>query len=160
MKSIDAVIEEHGPSVSAYIRSLVRDKSMVDDLVQETFIRVWRYQSSFRGDGSFQGWIVSIAHNVVVSAMAKRIDVPTLELDVPPTVDEYSEIDFVSVVAQLPIDQRHAVALCLVMGFSYQEAADISNVPIGTIRSRVSRGRESLREILAASEQIEIRVAQ
>ena len=160
MKSIDEVIEEHGPSVTAYVRSMVRDKSMVDDLVQETFIRVWRYMSSFRGDGSFQGWIISIAHNVVMSAMAKRIDVPTLELQVPPAIDEYSEIDFVSVVAQLPIEQRNAVALCLVMGFSYQEAADISSVPIGTIRSRVSRGRESLREILAQSEQVDIRVAQ
>jgi RNA polymerase sigma-70 factor (ECF subfamily) len=159
MKSIDEIIQEHGPRVSAYVRSMVRDKSMVDDLVQETFIRVWRYMSSYRGEGSFQGWIISIAHNVVMSAMAKNIDVPSSELQVPPTVDTYSEIDFVSLVALLPVEQRQAVSLCLVMGFSYQEAADISDVPIGTIRSRVSRGRDTLREVLVSTEQANLRMA-
>jgi len=160
MKSIDEIIQEHGPRVSAYVRSMVRDKSMVDDLVQETFIRVWRYMSSYRGEGSFQSWIISIAHNVVMSAMAKKIDVPTSELQTPSTNDVYEDIDFVSVVAQLPIEQRQAVSLCLVMGFSYQEAADIVKVPIGTIRSRVSRGRDSLREILVDTGQAGMRIAQ
>lgn len=95
-----------------------------------------------------------------MSAMAKKIDVPTSELQTPSTNDVYEDIDFVSIVAQLPIEQRQAVSLCLVMGFSYQEAADIVKVPIGTIRSRVSRGRDSLREILVDTDQAGMRIAQ
>ncbi|MCX6516010.1 MAG: RNA polymerase subunit sigma, partial [Actinobacteria bacterium] len=74
--------------------------------------------------------------------------------------DAHDDTDFVSLISRLPIDQRQAVALVLVMGFSYQEAADIMKSPIGTIRSRISRGRDTLREMVLAAENTELPLAQ
>ena len=160
MDSIDQIIKDHGSHVTIYVRSMVRDKSMVDDLVQDTFIRVWRYLPSYRGEGSLSSWIISICHNVIISAVTKKIDIPTEYLHIAPAEDSHDCADIVSLISRLPIDQRQAVALVLVMGFSYQEAADIMKAPIGTIRSRISRGRETLRELILATENEELPLAQ
>jgi RNA polymerase sigma-70 factor (ECF subfamily) len=160
MDSIDEIIKQHGSHVTAYVRSMVRDQSMVEDLVQDTFIRVWRYLPSYRGEGSLASWIMTICHNVVVSAVTKKIDIPTEYLHIAAVEDEHNNTDFVSLISRLPIDQRQAVALVLVMGFSYQEAADIMKSPIGTIRSRISRGRDTLREMVLAAENTELPLAQ
>jgi RNA polymerase sigma-70 factor (ECF subfamily) len=160
MDSIDEIIKQHGSHVTAYVRSMVRDQSMVEDLVQDTFIRVWRYLPSYRGEGSLVSWIITICHNVVVSAVTKKIDIPTEYLHIAAVEDEHDDTDFVSLISRLPIDQRQAVALVLVMGFSYQEAADIMKAPIGTIRSRISRGRDTLREMVLAAENTELPLAQ
>jgi len=154
MRSIDHVIAEQGQRVTAYVRSMVRDQSLVEDLVQETFIRVWRYMPTYRGEGSFESWILSISHNVVMSAMAKKIDIPTETLHTLPVEDAHNDLDFVALISRLPIEQRRTVTLCLVLGYSYQDAADVMGVPIGTVRSRIARGRETLREILTSQEDI------
>jgi RNA polymerase sigma-70 factor (ECF subfamily) len=122
-----------------------------DDVTQDTFVRAWRALPQFRGESSARTWLLAIARRSSADAIrgavrrrrvraryeherreraARDDDAPAYALD--------------SLVAGLDPDQRAAFVLTQVVGCSYAEAADICDVPIGTIRSRVARARERL----------------
>ena len=154
---IDDIIREHRPAVFAFTRSQVRDAAIVDDIVQETFIRVWRYLPSYRGEGSLQGWIIRICQNVIRTTMKKsaRIAANTDEgadvsaLSTSSNCDDYDNVDLLDLISTLSADHRAVTTMCLVLGYTYEETAEILDVPVGTVRSRVSRAREQLRARLA-----------
>jgi RNA polymerase sigma-70 factor (ECF subfamily) len=129
---------------------MVSESALVDDIVQETFIRVWRYLPTFRGEGSFEGWIIRICHNVIRTTMKRRKFTEPIETDIESPVDEYGSFDMLNLVSTLSPDHRAVTVLCLVLGHSYEDAAHILEIPIGTVRSRVSRARAALQEKLAA----------
>ena len=147
---MDDIVRIHRPAVTAFTRSLVSETALVDDIVQETFIRVWRYLPTFRGEGSFEGWIIRICHNVIRTTMKRRKFTEPIEADIESPVDDYGSFDMLDLVATLSPDHRAVTVMCLVLGHSYEDAADILGIPIGTVRSRVSRARAALQEKLAA----------
>lgn len=146
----EQIVREHRASVTAFARSHVGNPTAVDDIVQETFIRVWRYLPSYRNEGSFEGWIIRICRNVAKDFVRKNPEQSEVtDIFEAPAHNIDARSDVVAAINQLSNDHRQVVTLCLVLGYAYEEAADILEVPVGTVRSRISRARETLQEKLA-----------
>lgn len=136
------------------VRSLcwhLGDPDNVEDLVQETYARMMRALPNFRGDGSARSWLLRIARNTCADATRRRRRARTRRAfdEVPDVADGppsgWSEV--ASVVAELEPDRRQAFVLTQVLGLPYQQAAEVLDVPIGTVRSRVARARADLLEV-------------
>jgi RNA polymerase sigma-70 factor (ECF subfamily) len=118
-----------------------------DDVTQDTFVRAWRALPRFRGDSSARTWLLSIARRACADAVRGAVRRRRLAERVAPA-DEVADLTSVraldDLVAGLDRDPRAAFVLTQIVGCSYEEAAAICGVPIGTIRSRVARARERL----------------
>lgn len=139
----DAVMREHLPAVSAYARS-VTSRSAAEEAVQETFIRAWRYWPTFRNESSELSWLIAICRNVVVDLARKGRPTEELPANVVDMRDDYARTELNDLIAGLPLPQREVVVLCAVLGFDYETTALTLGVPVGTVRSRLARARESL----------------
>lgn len=147
-RALDEFITETQPAVWRLCRFL-GSPADPDDLTQETFERALQSLHRFRGDGDARGWILAIARRVCVDAtrrlarqrrLADRIAAAT-----PPESHRdahWHEVE--EVLAALDDERREAFILTQFVGLSYEEAAEVTAVPVGTIRSRVSRARSSL----------------
>jgi RNA polymerase sigma-70 factor (ECF subfamily) len=126
--------------------SLLGDRDTVEDLVQETYLRAHKALPSFRAESSSRAWVLSIARRVCADAVRSRSRVRRLiprlaERDEVPLASS-AEVD--DLLWRLDDDRRQAFVLTQLLGLSYQEAADVCRVPVGTIRSRVARARADL----------------
>ncbi len=147
------------PSLRAFALSLSGRPDRADDLVQETVMKAWAKQESFKLGTNMQAWFVTILRNTFYSHMRKRRrefqDIEgafTARLSVPPSRDGVMDMaDFKHALSTLSDDQREALLLIGASGFSYEEAAEICDCAVGTIRSRVSRVRTKLLEVLQIS---------
>lgn len=146
------------PSLRAYARLLVGDRAQADDLVQECLERGWSRLHLFRTDGDMRVWLFTILHNLHVSAVRqgrrRPAVVPLVEDDgnlaVPPGEDLHVALaDLERALAELPAEQRAAVLLVGVEDMSYAEAAAVLAIPVGTLMSRLHRGRKQLRILLS-----------
>lgn len=124
------------------------DPDSAEDLVQETYARMMRALPTFRGDGSARGWLLRIARFTCADATRARrrararrsfAEVPDVA-DAPPA----GWVEVASVLSDLDPDRRQAFVLTQVLRLSYDEAAQILDCPIGTVRSRVARARNDL----------------
>src|SRR5690606_17270559 len=127
-----------------------------DDLVQETLVKAWDKQTSFRPGTNLTAWLFTILRNEFYSQMRKRgrevqdsDGLLTERMAVPPAQHGQLDLeDFRVALEQLPQEQRAAIMLVGASGFSYEEAAEICGCAIGTIKRRVSRARTRLQELL------------
>ena len=153
-RRFEQLVRAHQHAVRAYARSMASTPANADDAVQETFLRAWRYLDSFRGDGTFEGWLIRICRRCVIdvetrerrsadASAAAAAEAAAHEVEGP---DERSET--MALVAVLPPDQREVVVLCGVLGYDYESAAAVLDIPIGTVRSRLHRGRAALAQVL------------
>lgn len=121
-----------------------------DDLAQEAFLAAWRSAASWRGEGSYFGWLARIAWRQFLTH--KRRERPTVPLDegaetaVDAGAEQRSAID--QAMARLPTRERMAAMLCFAEGCSHSEAARIMDVPLGTLKSLVARARRGLVDCL------------
>jgi RNA polymerase sigma-70 factor, ECF subfamily len=144
------------PSLRAFAVSLTGKHDKADDLVQDTVMKAWAKQSSFEMGTNIKAWLFTILRNEFYSQMRKRgrevqdtDGAFTERLSVHPS--QYGSMDledFKVALAKLPDDQREAVILIGASGFSYEEAAAICDCAVGTMKSRVSRARTRLTELL------------
>ena len=147
------------PSLRAFAVSLAKNADKADDLVQETLVKAWDKQSSFQPGTNLKAWLFTILRNEFYSQMRKRgrevqdsDGTITGRLAVHPGQDGSLDLDdFRKALEKLPEDQREAIVLIGASGFSYEEAAEICDCAVGTIKSRVSRARTRLQEILNVS---------
>ncbi|TWG98063.1 RNA polymerase sigma-70 factor (ECF subfamily) [Mesorhizobium sp. J18] len=147
------------PSLRAFAVSLTKNSDRADDLVQETLVKAWDKQSSFQPGTNLRAWLFTILRNEFYSQMRKRgREVQdsdgsiTARLSIHPSQDGSLDLDdFRKALELLPEDQREAIVLIGASGFSYEEAAEICGCAVGTIKSRVSRARTRLQEILHIS---------
>jgi RNA polymerase sigma-70 factor (ECF subfamily) len=147
------------PSLRAFAVSLAQNADKADDLVQETLVKAWDKQKSFQPGTNLKAWLFTILRNEFYSQMRKRgrevqdsDGAMTARLAVHPSQDGALDLqDFRRALKQLPEDQREAIILIGASGFSYEEAAEICGCAVGTIKSRVSRGRTRLTELLGIS---------
>ncbi len=147
------------PSLRAFGVSLTQNADRADDLVQETLVKAWDKQDSFQPGTNLKGWLFTILRNEFYSQMRKRgrevqdsEGLLTERMAVHPGQDGAMDLeDFRSALTRLPEDQREAIILIGASGFSYEEAAEICGCAVGTIKSRVSRARARLQEILKIS---------
>ncbi|MFC5992461.1 sigma-70 family RNA polymerase sigma factor [Limoniibacter endophyticus] len=145
------------PSLRAFALSLVQNADKADDLVQETLVKAWDKQSSFEPGTNLKAWLFTILRNEFYSQMRKRgrevqdsDGIMTSRLAVHPSQQGKLDLDdFRDALDQLPEDQREAIILVGASGFSYEEAANICDCAVGTIKSRVSRARTRLHEMLS-----------
>jgi len=151
------------PSLRAFAVSLSQNADKADDLVQETLMKAWDKQSSFQLGTNLKAWLFTILRNEFYSQMRKRgrevqdsDGIMTARLAIHPEQDGMLALDdFRSALDQLPPDQREAIILIGASGFSYEEAAEICDCAVGTIKSRVSRARTRLHEILGVDDDSE-----
>ncbi|WP_433832712.1 sigma-70 family RNA polymerase sigma factor [Actinoplanes sp. CA-015351] len=140
--------------VSRFLRSLVSDAD-IDDLTQETFLRVWRALPEFAGRSSVRTWLFAIARRVAadhVRHVTRRPRVVGVAdwVVTADAADPYGRPRFeeqqalTDLLAGLSDERREAFVVTQVLGLSYAEAAEVCECPVGTIRSRVARAREDL----------------
>ena len=151
------LVRNHQSSVRGLLRHLTRtDVALADDLAQETFLRVYKNLRSFRGEARFSTWLYRIAYNCFREEARKRkelvgIDEERLQTEQDPqTVDPALRHDLMYALSLLPLHERSAVLLCCQNGLSHDEAARVLDIPLGTVKTNVLRGREKLKRTLAA----------
>jgi RNA polymerase sigma-70 factor (ECF subfamily) len=165
MESIPLTWEEvarvHGRKIYNFAYRLTGNPDDAHDLVQEVLLRVRRGLAQYQ-PGSFEGWLWRITRNAFLDDVRKRNRRPTSPLpdevdrweaaSSPPADVDYDRItlgdDIQKALLELPFEFREAVVLCDVVGLSYEEIAAAVAVPIGTVRSRIHRGRKILRGLL------------
>jgi RNA polymerase sigma-70 factor, ECF subfamily len=132
------------------------DPSSADDLTQETYLRAFRSLRSFRGESPVRPWLLTIARRVVADEIASRqrhrVLVSRAEQKAacePGTPDHADSVASHGLLKHLEQDRRVAFVLTQLLGYSYAEAGEVCECPVGTIRSRVARARGDLLALLA-----------
>ena len=135
------------------------DPAAADDLTQETYLRAFRALPAFEGRSSVRTWLLGIARRVCADhlrAVVRRRRLDDRLAAQPSTPNPYSDpahrLGAADLLARLGRERRAAFVLTQVIGLSYAEAADVEDVPIGTIRSRVARARDELVDALAEAQ--------
>lgn len=159
--SWEEVAREHGRTIYNFAYRLTGDSNDAHDLVQEVLLRVRKGLARYR-PGSFEGWLWRITRNAFLDEVRRRKRRPTVPLpehepgglDPAPAPDEeLARVrlgrDIQAALLQLPYDFREAVVLCDVVGLTYEEIAEAVAIPVGTVRSRIHRGRKMLKELLS-----------
>jgi RNA polymerase sigma-70 factor, ECF subfamily len=144
------------PGLRAFGLSLTARGDRADDLVQETLMKAWKHHESFEQGTNMKAWLYTILRNEFYSQLRKRKrEVEDADGFYSSKVAVHAEqdghldmADFRVALAKLPEDQREAIILVGASGFSYEEAADICSVAVGTIKSRVNRARTRLAVLL------------
>ncbi|TCM82725.1 RNA polymerase sigma factor [Rhodovulum steppense] len=160
MQETKWLIAREIPRLRRYALALTRDPAAADDLVQDTLERAIRKRHLWKRRGSLRGWLYRILYHVFLNQSARRrrrareVDLDAVPEPVAPGSAESGLVrrDIVSAMHDLPAEQRAAIALTAVEGLSYDEAAAALDIPVGTLRSRLSRGRERLRKTFDAAE--------
>ena len=158
--SWEEVARDYGRFIYTVAYRLCGNHDDAQDLVQEVLLRVRRGLATYR-PGSMEGWLSRICTNAFLDQVRRQARRPTDALpddaervlpvseSADQVLDETTLPDEVQqALRALPPDYRSAVVLCDVVGFSYDEIAEALDVPVGTVRSRIHRGRRRLREAL------------
>lgn len=148
---LDRVIELL-PALHAFGRSLCGDPARADDLVQDTFLKAWLNRTQFRSESNLKAWLFTIlAHSYYSEFRRRRFeiedsdDLHAARLTVTPNFDVELQLDELNrALDRLPPTQREALLLVCASGLPYERAADVCGVAIGTIKSRIARGRAEL----------------
>lgn len=144
------------PQMNSFARSLCRDRTRAEDLVQEALLRAFNNLDRFTPGTNLKAWLFTILRNEHYSQLRRRkFEAPGVDIDelpepsVPPDHDGELELrDFNRALGTLAPGQRNALMLVSANGFSYEEAANICHCAVGTIKSRVARARDTLMQIL------------
>lgn len=158
------LMAKHEKRMYAVALRMCANREDAQDCLQDAMIRIYRSISGFKGQSSFATWVYRITMNTCLDELRKRKSRQATSLD---TLVEsgYSPTDGINTpekqaisseqrrvldgaIAELPEDMRSAIVLRDIQGFSYEEIAQMQDANIGTIKSRISRGREKLRQIL------------
>ena len=151
----DAQLLTWQPRLSRYARALVNNRDDADDLVQDTLERAWAKTSLWRGVADMRAWLFSIMHNLHVDGVRRpklhtvAMDDDTPEVPVAPTQGErLAVLDLQAALDLLPVEQKEILLLVALEDMAYAEVAQALGIPIGTVMSRLSRGRERLRGLM------------
>jgi len=168
-RAFGMLVEKYQRKLGRLLSRLIRDQAEVEDVVQESFIKAYRALPNFRGDSAFYTWLyrigINTAKNYLVS-MGRRPQISNdLEIEDAENFEDANELRTMDTpetdlmtkeiaqtvndtVASLPEELRTAITLREIEGLSYEEIATLMNCPIGTVRSRIFRARETIAEQL------------
>ncbi|WP_319244534.1 RNA polymerase sigma factor [uncultured Propionivibrio sp.] len=143
------------PRLRRYARALAGSREAADDLVQDTLERAWSRLSQWQPGSDLRAWLFSIMHNVRIDQMRRQappeasLEEDAIDLPVRATQSDRIEVsDLEAALAALPDEQRAVVLLVALEDMRYADVAATLDIPIGTVMSRLARGRERLRQIL------------
>lgn len=147
---------EHLPAMRAFAISLTRNGAIADDMVQDTLVKAWTNIEKFEDGTNMRAWLFTILRNTYYSSRRKAnrevadVDgVFTESLAEKPAHDGHMQMtDFRNALGKLKDEQREALLLVGASGFSYEEAAEMCGVAVGTIKSRTNRARARLAELM------------
>jgi RNA polymerase sigma-70 factor (ECF subfamily) len=151
--SIEALI----PRLRRYARALTRNEVAADDLVQDCLVRALAKQHLWQEGTDLRAWLFTILHNQYVNHVRRcmregtAVSVSDTEPSLTHAADQGTHLelrDLDRALAQLPDEQRTIILMVGLEGMHYEAVADIIGVPVGTVRSRLSRGREALRRLM------------
>lgn len=151
-----AAIVAEIPRLRRYARVLLRNSTTADDLVQDCLERALGRIHLFQPGTNLRAWLFTIMHNLHVNARAREGRSPEIPVDQPADRGEVEPgqigglllRDLERALGELPSEQRAAVMLVGLEGLSYRDTADVLGVPVGTVMSRLARGRERLRRLV------------
>jgi RNA polymerase sigma-70 factor (ECF subfamily) len=166
LDAFNRLVELHQRAVYNLCLRMVGTPAAAEDACQDAFISAYRNIRSFRG-GSFRPWLMRIAANACTDELRRRARRPAVSLDTPPPGSD-EPIDVAdtapgpetqvlraeqaaviqAALLKLPHDQRLSVVMCDMQGFAYEEIARATGVSLGTVKSRIARGRDKLRSLL------------
>ena len=162
MDDVHSLIVDQIPHLRRYARALLRDRDWSDDLVQDCLTRAMDRLHLWTPGSNMRTWLFTILHNLHVNAARRRSRRPDrvgLEPDhealrsAPPEQESgLVARDIGQALEQLPEDQRHVVLLIGLEDLAYADAAEVLDIPLGTVMSRLNRGRRRLREIMEPEE--------
>ncbi len=159
-EAFSRLVARHQQAVRGFLRRACRDAALADDLAQETFLAAWSRIGRFDGRSSFRSWLCGIAYKKHLGDRRSTLrglkrDGDWAEAQAMAVRREAGHDDRLALqdaMADLPLEQRAAVALCLAADFSHGEAAAALDLPLGTVKSHVARGRLKLLERLGAAD--------
>jgi len=161
--AFNILTSKYYPRVYASIFSFIKSKEDSEDLSQQTFIKVWQQLDTFRGDSAFFTWVyriaINLAKNFVTSSGFKKQKINTSIEDTEIDISSFNDIESTVIhdesleeindyIDTLPESLKTAFVLREVEGKSYEDIAMITQTPIGTVRSRIFRARESIVEFI------------
>ena len=152
------LVERHQQPLRAFLRRTCGNWAQADDLAQEAFLTAWSRIAKLESGASVRAWLCGIGYNrhltAIRSAGRDRARERSYEADRAvsdrPMSDERLTLE--AALCELPPDQRACVALCLAADFSHAEAAEALDLPLGTVKSHVTRGRTRLLQVLGGSD--------
>jgi RNA polymerase sigma-70 factor (ECF subfamily) len=151
------------PRLRRYARAMLGDRAAADDLVQDTLERAWSRFAQWRAGSDLRAWLFGIMHNLRVDQLRRGVlpthalDDDTCEVPTRPTQSDRLEVmDLESALRQLPDEQREVLLLVALEEMTYAEIAVALAIPIGTVMSRLSRGRERLRLIMEGRQTLRV----
>ena len=155
--AFDLLVERYQDRVYDLTYRITGHHADAQDAAQESFLKAYRSLRTFRGDAAFSTWLHRIAVNAALDAVRRRAPASPPPVDpgmsVDPLADRAERVEarerIQRAISALPTEQRVVVTLRDVQGWSYEEIAFITEIPVGTVRSRLARGREALRVALA-----------
>ena len=162
MNDFGRLVEAEIPRLRRYARALTRDAVRADDLVQSCLTRAVSKQHLWQAGTDLRAWLFTILHNQHVNDVRRsvregiRVEVETAApfLTMAPNAHAVLELrDLRAAIDKLPQEQRQAILLVGLEGMRYDEVATILGVPVGTIRSRLSRGRDQLRKLMGIEDE-------
>ena len=151
------LVRRYQSPVRAFLARLARgDAHLADDLAQETFVKAWRKLGTYRGSARFSTWLFGIAYNEFRTVARQRKELALEDVEEPladvmkSTADPRGDLrlDLTEALKQLHSSERAAIVLCCQNGLSHEEAAQVLDCPLGTVKTHVLRGKEKLRRRL------------
>lgn len=167
LDAFNGLVEAHQRATYNLCLRMVGTPAAAEDATQDAFLAAWRAIGTFRGS-NFRAWLLRIAANGCTDELRRRARRPAASLDAPPPgadapaeppdpspgpeaaalrAEQHERVQ--AALLRLPADQRLAVIMCDIQGFAYEEIAEAARVSLGTVKSRIARGREKLRSLLA-----------
>ncbi|MEO8114542.1 MAG: RNA polymerase sigma factor [Phenylobacterium sp.] len=153
------LVERHQQALRAFLRRTCSDWSLADDLAQETFLAAWSRIDRLEDGARVRSWLCGIGYNKWLTGRRaemrgrdreRRYDAERPSPSGPAAEDRLA---LEAAMAQLPAEQRACVALCLAADFSHAEAAEALDLPLGTVKSHVARGRARLLQALGGGDE-------
>jgi len=161
MSDFHSLLEAEIPKLRRYARALVREADRADDLVQDTLMRALAKQRLWAPGSNLRAWLFTLMHNQHVNSVrrpvreAVELDADDMSSALVATTDPTASCqlrELESALGRLRNEEREVILLVGLEGMRYDETAEILGVPIGTVRSRPFRGRETLRNLLDMDE--------
>ena len=151
-----AEIVAHIPRLRRYARALAGDSHRADDLVQDTLERALAKFHLWRRGSDLRAWLFTIMHNVFINQLKARRELALDDavadgLQSAPQSDPLELRDLDAALRQLPVEQREVLLLVGLEQLSYTEVSKALSIPVGTVMSRLSRGRERLRALMSGT---------
>jgi RNA polymerase sigma-70 factor (ECF subfamily) len=158
MSAFEGLVRAYQGPVFRFLRNLLGDATLAEDVTQETFIRAYERRASFRFDAAWSTWVFQIARNAGLDAVrsrTRRLHLVDRARPPAPRTDPTARIELDAALASLSPKLREAVLVVEVLGMTYREAAEVLHTPEGTVKSRVFQARQHLLAWMQAEEPVD-----